>query len=201
MKQEIIEQIKKMPGVKLISSAAGDNAYTIIFEPETKPLFTNSLEQKFFNGDAIVWFFSKHDYGIDKCYMNDIIGLSEDERFSEIYKTEADAYRQMVEYASRQGKELLYIDKMKPFGHYEKTETPIFHWDYYDYRIAEEKAIEYERYTMEDDVEFLRGEWVKSKNEELSEKMIVQLSDVELKWLFNYYTHMDGKVIGKEKKV
>ena len=106
-----LELIKELPGIKWArrhssSCDRHDEIFLVEFEPHAskKVLFTNSFNHNFFEGDQ-GWWFHKPTFEI---LRGDINYIEEDnysacDLTSEIYKTEADAYRQMVMFAAEQG--------------------------------------------------------------------------------------------------
>ena len=110
-----LELIKELPGIKFARQYTPQKdtrgeIFLVEFEPEApegkkRVLFTNSLGQDFFEGDKVWWFhkptfelLSRNINYIDEDYYSECV------KTSELYKTEADAYRRMIRYAAKQGK-------------------------------------------------------------------------------------------------
>jgi len=129
-----LELIKELPGIKFARQYTPQKdtrgeIFLVEFEPEApqapegkkRVLFTNSFSSNFFEGDR-GWWFHKPTFEILSRNLNyiDEYNYSEGDETSELYKTEAAAYRHMIRYAAKQGK---LIEKNTDLGW--KPFTPI----------------------------------------------------------------------------
>jgi len=190
-----------------------ENVYRIAEEPKAKakPLFTNSLGQEFFENQK-VWRYDEKLFITDSASINKIEedNYSACDSTSEIYPTEAAAYRHMIMYAAQQGTRIEYNSGLEWMT---VSRTKFIHplrwhelWQQEPgppenaYRIAKEvKEIKYEPYTMEDEVEWLLGKIARAKTGCQKSMIIGMIDDMQLEFLFRTFT-IDGEVIGKPKK-
>ena len=135
------------------------------------------------------WHFQKHDYKlVDNGRPDDRDGCD----ISRTYETIEEAYKASVEYAHSQGERLLFrVDNVK----YIDAHTPTFDWNNFHYKIK--LATNYRPFLLEEAEDYLG---LKVKRKEGNNRKLVDnvYNQDELDSYFEYYTKLDGTVVGKE---
>ena len=165
---------------------------------ELKPdiIFVNSEDEGFVKGD-MVWWFCKYDFSIYSVNINNVLEdeCASDDYNSEIYKSEETAYQKCVEYAHSRGESIEFAHKNNTQEYYINAITPTWDWYVLNYRIK--PATNYRPFRLEEAEDYLG---LKVKRKEGNNRKLVDNVDNqdELDSYFEYYTKLDGTVVGKE---